>query len=187
MNTKRVMIVGAVVLVALLAVAALAYAQGVAQSTPPGFGYGPGLMSGRSAMRGPMMRYGQPITGTMPYGRSMMGGIGMMAGGGYGPMRDAMHTALAEALDLTREQLDERIADGETPHEIALAQGLTDEQFFQLMQTARQTAVEQRVADGMLTQEQADWMLSHMSGRGMMRGNFADCPYYDAAPTPTQP
>jgi hypothetical protein len=57
------------------------------------------------------------------------------------------------------------------------------------MQAARQKALEQAVAHGVLTQEQADWMLSHMGGRGHMGGrwqgdgDFGPCPYF----VPTEP
>jgi hypothetical protein len=173
MNKKLLVIAGGIVLIAALAFSGVALAQAPGRwATPqPGDGsggtYGPGMMGWR---------------GAMPGGPGMMGA---MRAGSYGPMHEAMQTALAEALDLTREQFDERLANGETPYQIAIAQGLTSDEFFQLMQTVRQTAVAQLVADGALTQAQADWMLSHM-GR-MPPGNFGNCPYYNPTPAPDQP
>lgn len=144
-----------------------------------------------------------PIRGML--GRSVKIGIGPGQGGGPGmggPMHEAMLNALAEGLGLTRTELDARMAAGETPHTIALAQGLTDEEFWALMQAARATAIAQAVAAGTLTQAQADQMLSHNMAGGMgmgasmnagagmgagMRGNMmgtGTCPYMAATPAP---
>jgi hypothetical protein len=94
--------------------------------------------------------------------------------------RDEMHAALAEALGLSVEDFEAKLASGETVWQIAEAQGVSAETLQAAMQAARADILKQAVADGVLTQEQADAMLSHMSarggwgmmGRGMMgRGN----------------
>ena len=102
------------------------------------------------------------------YGRGMMNGF---ANGGYGPMHDAMFNALAEGLGLSREELDKRVANGETPYQIALSLGFTQTEFYTLMTDARNVALDGAVANGALTQEQADWMRNRMNGFG---GN---CPH----------
>jgi hypothetical protein len=101
-------------------------------------------------------------------GYGMMGG-GMMNGTGYGPMHKYMQAALAEKLGLTESELEKSYTDGQTFWQIAEEKGFTTEEATQMMQDARNTALEQMVKEGTLTQEQADWMKSH-AGR-MMGGN----------------
>jgi hypothetical protein len=115
-----------------------------------------------------------------PYG--MMGGYGMMGAGNYGPMHDYMVEAFAEALNLTPEEVQSRIEAGETPWQIAQDQGLTQEQIQQLMLDAHDKSLDQAVEDGLLTQEQADWMDQHMesmwsgdgAGFGGCHGAYGD-------------
>jgi len=98
----------------------------------------------------------------------MMRGSDWMAHGGmmdfdedeYGPMHDSMMAAFAEALGLDVEELETRHAAGETMWQIAEAQGYNLEAFNALMFETRSAALDQAVADGLLTQEQADWMQS---------------------------
>ncbi len=129
----------------------------------PGYGRG-GMLGGGMMGGGPRSGYG------------MMGGLGR----GAGVLHDYMLDAFAAALDLPRATLDERVAAGETLYDIAVAQGLNQADFVTLMQTARDTALDQAVADGVLTQEQADWMRN--------RGQPGDCPHgapLEATPAPT--
>jgi hypothetical protein len=93
---------------------------------------------------------------------------GRMGSTATGPMHDAMHDAIAEALGLTREALDERMAAGEMPWLIAQDQGLSWDEFQAIMAEARSAAIEQAVADGLLTEAQAQQMLQN-HGRGGMR------------------
>ena len=128
-----------------------------AQSRQPNAGgYGPGMMDGgwTDGGRG---------------GRGMMGGgYGMMGGydddgEGYGPMHDYMLQGFAGAFGLTVEELQAKLDAGETMYSIAEAQGMTLEQFRELMIQVRTDALNQMVAEGVITQAQADWMLDHMS------------------------
>lgn len=80
--------------------------------------------------------------------------------GEAGPMHDAMSSAIADAFGLTVEELEAAHEEGKTAWDIAEEQGLTDEEFSTLMFDARSTALAQAVADGTITQEQADWMQS---------------------------
>ena len=104
------------------------------------------------------------------YGGMMGGGYGMMGNGGYGPMHQYMVDALATALNLTPEQLQTRIDNGDTPYQIAQSQGLSQEQIQQVIEDAHDQALDQAVKDGALTQEQADWMDQHMES--MWSGTF---------------
>jgi len=124
-----------------------------------------------------------------------------MMGGGYGWMadyREQMHAALAEALGMTEEEFEAaRFAQGKSLVQIAEEQGLSADEASQALADARAKVLDQMVADGVITQEQADWMASHMQGGsaqrrsfygpgGMMlggggrgaRGGVVGCPYY---------
>mgnify|MGYP003961135849 CR=1 FL=1 len=92
------------------------------------------------------------------HGRGMMGHWDDDAE--YGPLHETMHSALAEALGLTVEELDAAHEEGKTGWDIAEEQGMSGEDFFSMMSTARSAALEQAVADGTISQEQADWMQS---------------------------
>ena len=156
-----------VVVVALaLGAAGVAYAQSASQGT--GTGTGSGWMGGRGS-RGGM-------------------GAGNM-GTGDGILHDYMIAAFAEELNIPVADLEARLEQGETMAQIAVSTGLTIDEFRTLMVDARSQAIDQAVADGTLTQEQADWMSQRGAGqmgkgRGMHsagQGQFAnpDCPYYD--------
>ena len=94
-------------------------------------------------------------------------GVGpMMVQGQVGPLHKYMLAAMAEALGIPAADLETRLASGETFYQIALAQGIAAEDIPALMQTARSQAIAAALADGVITQAQADWMLSHAFGRG---------------------
>ncbi|MEK7785838.1 MAG: hypothetical protein AAB658_10540 [Chloroflexota bacterium] len=169
MNKKLIVFAGlALLAISLLSltVAGSAYAQ---NPTPPAPGYGPGY--GPGMMGNSYGGYG--------HGRGMMM-RGVRTSASYGPMHDAMQDALAAGLDLTREELDARIAAGETPAQIAAAQGLSSEDFAKIFAGARKAAMDKAVADGYLTQQQANRMLNRMAGRGFA-GN---CPMVPAQTSP---
>lgn len=95
----------------------------------------------------------------------------------YGLLHDYMYQAFAQALGITPEELAARRQAGDTLWTIAQEKGLTAKQFQTMMITARTNAINQAVADGELTQAQADFMLQHM---GSMMDNgygpgFEDC------------
>ncbi len=133
----------------------------------------------------------------MGYGRGMRGGMGQGAGYGYnatgtgeGILHDAMISYFAEKLGLTVDQINTRLANGETLAQIAYYTGLTVDQFRTLMVDARSQAIDQAVKDGTLTQAQADRMKQRGAGmgggrgagigRGVGQGQYANpaCPYY---------
>ena len=147
---KKIFVIGAAIgaVVIALGAAGLVYAQTQTPPSPnsPYGGFGPGFGGG---MHGP----------------GMMGGgfRGQAAADSYGPLHEYMINAFAEALGLDAGDLEERLAAGETLFEVAEAEGYTAEQFRELMIEARATALSQAVADGVVTQEQADWMQSRMN------------------------
>lgn len=124
--------------------------------------------------------YGQGIMGGFGYGQGMMGGYGYgygMMGDGYDTeMYEFMVNGLANALNLSPEEIEERIQAGETPWDIAQAEGLSDDQIQEFMQDAHDQALQAAVDAGELTQEQADWMDQRMESMwsGGYRG-FGPC------------
>jgi hypothetical protein len=119
----------------------------------------------------------------------MMGrGQGMMPGRwnqtgpaperGSGILHETMFAAMAEALGLAPEELQARLDAGDTMWDIAESQGLTAEQFQETMLQARTDALNQAVSDGLITQEQADWMIARMAQVPMVgaRSGAAGCP-----------
>ena len=112
-------------------------------------------------------------------------GGGMMGGNGGGYLHTYMVNAFAEKLGLKVEDLNTRLAAGETMYDIALADGVKAEEFSALMVEVHTTALNAALKDGVITQEQADWMSSRGFGRGgMMNGNgSAGCPMQNGTGT----
>lgn len=165
----------AIVVLATLVVALVSTGQVSAQGTTPpnpqapGYGNG-GLMGGRGARGG---------NGTADFTA------------GDGLLHNGMIAVYAQELGISVEDLNARLANGETIAQIAADKGLSAEQFSALMADARSQAIDQAVNAGTLTQEQAEWLKTRGgafgntgargTGRGGMRGQgmgMADCPYY---------
>jgi len=110
---------------------------------------------------------------------------------GTGPLHEYMEKAMAEAVGLTEERFEARHDAGETFYQIALAQGYSAEEIPALMQEARDKALDAAAKDGVISQEQADWMKSRGFGRGgMMYGygrgfNNGTCPMFDGDEAPS--
>jgi hypothetical protein len=139
-----------------------------------GYGYGPGGM---------MQGYGYGPGG-------MMGRRGLDTARGEGPMHEYMISAFAEAVDLTPEEVETRLEAGETFKEIAMAQGIAGADLPDLLVQARTSALNAAVADGLITQAQADLMLEHMNnymGQGFgpgFKSGFDGCPMFDGDEEP---
>lgn len=176
MNNKLVLF--GIVVVAVLAVAAVgagfAFAQTSAAGarlapaqTPVAPGtYGPGIPNG---MMGGNGRYGT--------GYGMMGGFAqngtawesMNAMHQWMTTSGGMHTfiwdAVAAKLGLTSDQLTAEVNSGKTLAQIAEATGVKRADLVAALEAAHKASLAQAVADGALTQAQADSLLSHMAGR----------------------
>ena len=90
-----------------------------------------------------------------------------------GYLHEDMIPFYAEKLGLSVDELNTRLASGETLSQIALANGMTFEDLRTLMADARTAALQQSVSDGTLTQTQADWMAQRgagVSAYGQSRG-----------------
>ncbi len=167
-----------IVIVAFIAIAAFGSASYVFAQTAtpptPGSGYGGGRMMGSGARGGMMGSSSADLDQD-------------------GPLHDAMIATYAEKLGLSVEDLNARLAAGETMAQIAAAKGLTTAQFQSLMTEARSSAIDQAVKAGTLTQAQADWMKQRgagmmagggrgMRGSGQGRGSSTNCPYTQTTP-----
>lgn len=141
---KKIFVIGALLALVVfsLGIAGLAYAQ---SETPPYPGYGPGMMGGRGGGFGGMMGWNDT--------------------GEYGPIHTYMIEAFADALGLDAAELQSRQSEGETLWQIAESLGFSQDEFGQLFVDARTEALNQAAADGVITQEQAEWMIQHMAQR----------------------
>ena len=164
---KKTLLIVAVLSITVLTFGIFGYAYAQGQTTPSsGYPYGSGMMGDNTG-------YGRYSHGMM----SGFGGHGMMDWNGEGgPMHDAMITALADALGLSIDEIAARHDAGETLWEIAEAEGLSIEEIQELMFSAHNDALDDAVANGWLTQEQAEWMDTHMEqmwdGGSHCDGNF---------------
>lgn len=93
-----------------------------------------------------------------------VGGRGMHDGSG--PLHTFMVTEFARKLNLNVNDINTRLAAGERMYDIALSAGVTAEEFPAIMTEVRANAIKAAVAANVITQEQADWMLSHGFGKG---------------------
>lgn len=129
----------------------------------------------------------QSPTPGVPGGRGYGMGGGWMMGGSQ-PMYEYMHEALAEQLGLTEQEFEDQLAQGKTAWQIAEEKGIAQDAFVQMMTDARSAALDKMVADGVITQEQADWMKtrggSMMGGYGRNGAGLGGCPMFDGDETP---
>ncbi|GAP06745.1 hypothetical protein ATHL_01605 [Anaerolinea thermolimosa] len=86
------------------------------------------------------------------------GSRGWMMGGGVHPMHEYMEEAVAGKLGITEEDLEKELASGKTMWQVAEERGFTQDEFLSMMREARSQALDKMVADGVITQAQADWM-----------------------------
>jgi hypothetical protein len=101
---------------------------------------------------------------------------------GYGPggngtnmevtLSNYMPTAMADVLGLSVDEINTRLASGETFATIALSLGYTTDQLPALMTSVRSEAINLAIADGVLTADQAAFLLNSQYG-GNTRGNGA--------------
>ena len=95
---------------------------------------------------------------------------------GYGWMHDYVEQALAAKLGLTEEQVENKLAAGNAMYQIALDNGIKQEDLAAFMNEVHKEAFANAVKAGVITQERADWMLQRMQNmyqNGMGPGN---CP-----------
>lgn len=107
--------------------------------------------------------FAQDDTPPVPYGHGAM-----MNNGTTGPMHTFMTIEFAKKFGLNVNDVNTRLASGETMYSIALSAGIAAEEFPSMMTEVRAAAMAEAVKANVITQEQADWMLSR---GGMQSGN----------------
>ena len=179
MKKGLVLLVTIVAVILIGSVAAASAQTGSAPDRQPTggmMGY-TGPYTGTMPMWGMMRNY----TGTLPFHGGVMGGNSgamhdtMMAAGG---MHEQVMTAVATRLGMTYDQLITALQNGQTIAQLADAKGVSLEALQQVADTARTNALNQLVQQGVITREQADWMLDRMDDLpmfGLGAGNGA-CP-----------
>ena len=83
--------------------------------------------------------------------------------------REVIHQAIADALGITVEELDAARADGQSWKDLAEELNVDVETVFAAIEQAATDAINQAVADGDLTQEQADTILTRMELKSLAR------------------
>jgi hypothetical protein len=107
------------------------------------------------------------------------GGQPPVAQGGYGWMHDYVEQALAAKLGLTEKQVEEQLAAGKAMYQIALDNGIKQEDLASFMNDVHKDAFAKAVAAGVITQERADWMLGRMQNMYQNGTGFGNCPMHN--------
>lgn len=146
-------LVKSLVILAVIAIAlgsaSIVFAQGSAPEAPMGFG-----------ARGNRGGRGSGTTLLNQNRDSFEGGL----------LHDEMVAAVAETLGLKVEDIEARLANGETMAEIALSTGLSFEEFRAIFQEIRIQIHESAVEQGLLPESQGGWMNSRAGGMGRFGG-----------------
>jgi len=91
--------------------------------------------------------------------------------GGYHGHGAICSETVSELLGLTHEEIEAQRHEGKSLVEIAEAQGVSEDALVEAILDARREAVQQRVEDGILTQEQANLILQQMEQRTIQMAN----------------
>jgi len=106
------------------------------------------------------------------------------AGYGYGPMHDYVEQALAAKLGLTEKQVEDQLAAGKPMYQIALDNGIKQENLATFMNEVHKDAFAKAVKDGAITQQQADWMLQRMQNMYQNGYGPGNCPMHNGQGAP---
>lgn len=167
---KKISIITSILLVVIvsLGVAGFTYAQTQDPPEPASPGFGSMMPWGRNSLHSNM--------GNRPgiYGRYSQ----EVSTFEEGPMHGTMLRVFSEYLGISEDELETSLTEGKTIWQIASEQGLTIEQFIEKMQEARSLALGEAIENGIITQEQAQYMQQHReelqnNGFGPGTGNCA--------------
>lgn len=104
---------------------------------------------------------------------------GMMGQGGYGWMHQYVQQAFASKLGLTEQQVQDQLAAGTPMYQIALDNGIKQEDLANFMNDVHTEAFAKAVKDGLVTQAQADAMLQRMQNRFQNGTGPGNCPMHN--------
>jgi hypothetical protein len=142
-----------------------------------------GLVVGGAAFAASQAAPDTAALGQAAYMAQMGGRMQAFRQGGAGPggfggqLHDFVFQALADELNLSVEELEGKVANGQDMAEIAQEQGVAEEDLPSILEAARAGALAAAVEAGVLTQVQADWMTEHplaLRMLGRMRGEWGD-------------
>lgn len=97
----------------------------------------------------------------------------------FGSMHEYVEQALAAKLGLTEKQVEDQVAAGKPMYQIALDSGIQQEDLADFMNGVHQDAFAEAVKDGVMTQEQADWMLKRMQNMYQNGYGAGNCPMHN--------
>lgn len=100
------------------------------------------------------------------------------AQGNYGWMHEYVEQALAARLGLTQEQVEDQFSSGKSMAQIALDNGIRQEDLANFMNDVHKDAFAQAVKDGVISQQQADWMLQRMQNMYQNGYGPGNCPMH---------
>ena len=112
------------------------------------------------------------------------GGQPPVGQGRYGWMHEYVEQALAAKLGLTEKQVEEQFAAGKPLYQIALGNGIKQEDLANFMNEVHKDALDQAVKDGATTQQQADWMLQRMQNMYQNGYGSGNCPMLNGQGAP---
>jgi uncharacterized protein (DUF433 family) len=141
-TVKKILLIGTVVILLIMGVAGVVYAQ---EEEPP----------------------------VDPEGEGPFGGFGHGRFRQHSPIWDEMLELLADQFGLTVDELSERLRDGEKPLDIALEQGLSEEDFQGMMEEIRDEVIDNALSEGLITEEQAELMPEHWGEGWSFKGSPA--------------
>ena len=106
--------------------------------------------------------------------------MGMTMGQGrHGWMHEYVQQAFAAKLGLSEEQVQDHLAAGKTMYQISLDYGIEQEDLADFMTEVHKEAFDKAVKDGVVTQEQADWMLQRMQNMHQDGFGPGNCPMHN--------
>jgi len=76
-----------------------------------------------------------------------------------------MHAAIADALYMSLDEFETAVAAGKTPLILAQEKGIDFAEVQAAMDAVHEAALQQAVDDGLISQGQANWILSHRGGQ----------------------
>jgi hypothetical protein len=120
----------------------------------------------------------QPPKGAGPNGM----GPGRMNDGGLGLMHDTLVKAVASDLGMSVDDLESRLAVGETLAAIANSEGMDLESFQALMAKVRAQVLDDAVARGSITSDQSSWMQQRTARN---RQSAGECPMWGEGTPPS--
>ena len=105
-------------------------------------------------------------------------------GMGNPEMMDEMIAIVSEQTDLTVEEIESRLAEGEHLLNIATDAGLEEEAFFDLMAEVRKEYLEEAVENEWITEEHYQWMIERLEGADLDNPDGFPCHQGTGYPSP---